>query len=373
MGAPMTQFELAFRRGSLARATTLRMERLTTDCALLIERMSAPLEGTFGRVEETPEPFSLDEQLRARSRVESAYVDMRRDRPEALAAARVALFDLLERYGPDAPTPTLEGPARTANLSYLAVALSQAGCEEKANDVSRWLLHEARTHDRRSLIIIELNNLSVRLMKLGTIDAFGGDRTTALTYLEEARTLAAEALDRRLQSADKRDESRSVGLLLSRANLARIDLEIASLVAGDAERADALAAVCADAASVVRDSYDHPTVRPVPLLTRAATLGMVYLELARLAEGCDPDAMRQLAWQARVGIRRKVDVYQTDADESVGHAIRYGDACRMTGGPEGRDEARRVWMRSRDRALVFRDAESGLVRALDQRLTSVEA
>ncbi|HWB22750.1 MAG TPA: hypothetical protein VG652_07660 [Gaiellaceae bacterium] len=375
----MLEISEAMARAALQRVGALRNERLTRDAQQLLQMIDAPVK-RLGTISKTPERYSPQAHLRERCDLERAYLLMRQDRREAVVEARKLLADCLRRNGPLSREPYLDGDTRLGFLSDLAAAFSQVGQEIEAIATSLYLLQEMGVpaeisqisevvlsdpilRGRKSRIVTQLNNLSVRRMKLAYLSAFEGDTASAVEGLARGRREAEEALKLR----DAGDSPRATtARLLSRSNLARIVFEQAALIEDLDDRGEALRESRDDLTAILKDSYELATIRPRARLIRAAVLGMLMLEQARVSEvqGDRPTATA-LAWTARVGMKPMMDFFVEDADEAHGRAIRYGDACRLTG---DRRRASLTWARARDRIALFRGPDSPAIATLEARI-----
>jgi hypothetical protein len=372
----------AIARAALVRVSVLREERLTREAQLLFDRLRDAGDLSLGRVPDNPERYSLQAALRERADLEEAILLMRQERRDAIERAREILSGIMLRIGPSGGAPYLDGMARTRVLSDLAIAFSFIGEERRAISISRFLLGELAARDPSSIaeyvlndtglrkqkgrVVVQLNNIAVRRNKLAYLAALGGDRATARDELNYAYTEASQALRLR----DPGNDARAVvARLLSRALLARLELERAVLLDDIDEREATLAEVRAASTAVVSESYSQPAIRPKARLIRAGVLAMVLLEQALLHETRGEMAQASsLAWAARVGLMPNVDLWRLDADESPSKTIRYGDACRLAGAT---NQALRTWLRSRDRLALFRGESSSAVKALDARIMAI--
>jgi hypothetical protein len=375
----MLELEQAVARGKLSRVVALREERQTRSAQILLDTLD-PRQW----LRTVPVRFSGVALLRERYEVERAYLMMRQERRAAIEEAHEILLQVSARIGPSARASTLAGDSRFELLSALAILFSSIGDENQAIRISNYLLAEMGApqdpaglerfvrerpygHRIRLQIIVQLNNLCVRRLKLGFLAWLGGDNETASDELARAHEAATVALD--LRDAD--DEPGAAGArLLSRSNLTHIKLNQAMLLDAEA-REPVLAELRAEATAIVADSYDTPTVRPKTRLVRASLLGEIVAEQSRLAaaQGDEHEAI-DLGWLARVCLQPGVDLFAVDADEAVQRAVRYADACELTG---AHDDAITHWQRTRDRLALFRGEDLPAVRAIDQRLARVSA
>jgi hypothetical protein len=137
------------------------------------------------------------------------------------------------------------------------------------------------------------------------------------------------------------------------------------------ERAKALEEVERTVRAILIESYDAPFILPGARLVRANQLGMVLIEQALVWEKRGEAARAEsLAWTARIGMKASHDVFKIDADEPLGPAVRYGDACRLSGAIP---VALSAWQQSRERLTLFRGADSPAVKALDERIEALQA
>jgi hypothetical protein len=330
-----------------------------------------------------PERYSSLALLRERMAIEQAYLLMRQEDAERIAESRMILHGISDRVGPRAVAPTLDGDARQSLMSDLAVAYSNCGMEEKAIDITRWLFSTLGVPERtseivdwldgspsgqrsRPRVVVHLNNLTVRRMKLGYLALLAGDRDAAADCLARGYEEGLVALELRSQ---EKTFGAAASRLLSKANLIHIRLEQAMLIDDLAARQALLAELAEEARAVVSESYDVPSIRPNARLIRAAIFGMIVLERAVAfdATGNDLDA-EAFAWTARVAMKPAVDLHEFDADEAVGRAVRYADACRLSGASA---TALHTWRRTRRRLALYHGSEAPCLAALDARIDSV--
>lgn len=375
----MLELGQAVMRGKLSRVAALRQERQTRSAQMLLDTLDPG-----GWLLPAPPRYSGAAMLRERYDLERVYMLLRQERRAAVEEAQEILSQVSARIGPSARTPTLVGEVRSELLSALAVLFSLIGDERQAIRISNHLLAEMgapqdladiETFVRerpsgqrlRSQIIVQLNNIGVRRMKLGFLAWLGGDNVMASDELALAYEASAVALTLR----DAADEPGAAGArLLSRSNLAHIRLDQAMLLDSDACYG-VLQELRADATAIVAESYETPTVRPKTRLVRAGLLGEVIAEQGRLAltQGREDEAT-ELGWMARVCLQPGIDLYAVDADEAVQRAVRYGDACELTG---AYDDAITHWQRTRDRLALFRGEDLPAIGAIDRRLARKSA
>lgn len=363
-------------RGALARVTVLRGERLTRDADHLLNAVMHPGTTSLWTVFDAAVPGSHPAVTREQKVIEHAYVLMREERAESLARARRLLDECAARIGPAAATPYVDGRPRRRLIARLAIAMSAAGDEPSAIKLSQFLLDMAGAHgplqglaDRvrdspnRPHIAIQLNNIASRKVKLGYLSHLEGN--------EQGQRLVGEGIQAARESLALRsdeDDPRAVGgRLISRSNILRGELELAAMVVDPVERTAALEEVCESAMALVHESLTTPSVRPSERLARVSVLGMVFSELALAGEERgETERARELATMGALGLRPIIDLYDRDADESPSPAIRYGDACRLSGSPM---RATKIWSRTRDRLALYRGDASRAVVVVEERIT----
>jgi hypothetical protein len=214
---------------------------------------------------------------------------------------------------------------------------------------------------------MQLSNLAVRRCRLAFLAALGGDAETARDQLDQAHIEGMQSYQLR---PDENVPSVIASRLISRANLALVELERTSLLINDLdERAAALEEVERTLRTILVESYETSFVLPRARLSRATHLAMAIVEQAQVWEKRgDLAKAKSVAWTARVGMKADHDVYQIDADEPLESAVRYGDACRLSG---AKAMAVGTWQRSRDRLALFHGAEYPAVKTLDKRIAEL--
>ena len=295
---------------------------------------------------------------------------------------RSILDGILARVGPRAASPSLDGETREAFLLDLASVFSQFWDERRAIEISRYVLTNAglpldvsrisdylqntpSSHKYANRFAVQLGNLSVRRCKLAFFAALGGDLGTARDQLDQAFIEGQQSFQLR------QDTNRPwviSGRLVSRAHLARVELERAALLIADLdERAEALEEVERTVTAILIESYEAAYVLP---RERLIQLGMVLLEQACIWEKRgDAARAESLASIARIVMKTNRDVFKIDADEPLESAVRYGETCRLSGAIP---VALSAWRRGRERLALFRGADSSAVKALDERIQALQ-
>lgn len=375
----------------LERAAVLIDERRNRDARYLVDTLLSPLSGNgnVGSVPVEPEPFSHGALVRERAHLRLANLALREGRAGALAEARELLAIMLERVGPEATSPTLDGETRMQFLSDLSAAFSRSGQEDTAIVLSEFIITasgapavdpasianyiETGAGGRsRVLVTLQLQYDAIRRLRLAQLELLADRRESAHEYLARAEAeirIALQAAVER-QPREEHDRPRHERIVrVRRAVLARIELEQTVLRPANERRAT-LRRIRGDLEQIVAETDTSGTTRAAIRLLRHAALAAVICEQALDAESADDVVeARALGQLAYILSAPYVALHEHDADELFAYVFRYAHACRLVG---RRTRAEAVIRRTRERLSLFYGERhpalagiDGLLRQLD--------
>ena len=328
------QERVAYARAYLTRVRILRKERESVRAQELWNK--APIPDWLDPVD-SPDSDARERFLSEQNRLECARLKLRvHDRhgvrePRAHSDACAELYAMKARLIPDDSDAKPPSNRRLRLVTELADALTAAGDDDAAAEVTKYLLganpdghisldqfRRIFERDPRQRIVDLVQRQATRLSRQAYLLALGGERTQARILLGRARAAA---------EATAEVAVRPYPALAVRATLARIEVEEAALVENTEKRRELLEIAAARALQVYLDSRVAKEVPPDRLAIREGHYGAA---LAEIASGRGPDT-HEIALEATVRLYPQIHRYEVDGNDDPARSIRYGDACAACG------------------------------------------